>query len=119
MDGAPQSKGFGEGREEQIPYGNDNQKNRQQQLQRQLQLQPQVLRLALRAALRMTHFLAGWLSGGFFGEGAAAWGALAYFYEGFDADEAAVDAGDHASLNQKPPISRAGLDDNNLLRHHT
>jgi transposase InsO family protein len=25
----------------------------------------------------------------------------------------------HASLNQLPPISRAGLDDNNLLRHHT
>jgi transposase InsO family protein len=24
----------------------------------------------------------------------------------------------HASLNQLPPISRAGLDDNNLLRHH-
>src|SRR5487761_11048 len=24
----------------------------------------------------------------------------------------------HASLNQAPPISRAGLDDNNLLRHH-
>ena len=24
----------------------------------------------------------------------------------------------HASLKQKPPISRAGLDDNNLLRHH-
>lgn len=25
----------------------------------------------------------------------------------------------HASLNQLPPISRAGLDDNNLLTHHT
>jgi transposase InsO family protein len=25
----------------------------------------------------------------------------------------------HASLNQHPPISRAGLDDNNLLTHHT
>ena len=25
----------------------------------------------------------------------------------------------HASLNQKPPISRAGLDRNNLLMHHT
>jgi transposase InsO family protein len=25
----------------------------------------------------------------------------------------------HASLDQKPPISRAGLDGNNLLRHHT
>jgi transposase InsO family protein len=25
----------------------------------------------------------------------------------------------HASLDQNPPISRAGLDDNNLLRHHT
>lgn len=25
----------------------------------------------------------------------------------------------HASLHQQPPISRAGLDDNNLLRHHT
>jgi len=25
----------------------------------------------------------------------------------------------HASLNQAPPISRAGLDDNNLLRHHS
>jgi transposase InsO family protein len=25
----------------------------------------------------------------------------------------------HASLNQQPPISRAGLDDNNLLTHHT
>lgn len=25
----------------------------------------------------------------------------------------------HASLNQMPPISRAGLDDNNLLTHHT
>jgi len=25
----------------------------------------------------------------------------------------------HASLNQRPPISRAGLDDNNLLTHHT
>jgi transposase InsO family protein len=24
----------------------------------------------------------------------------------------------HASLNQSPPISRAGIDDNNLLRHH-
>jgi transposase InsO family protein len=24
----------------------------------------------------------------------------------------------HASLNQQPPISRAGLDDNNLLTHH-
>lgn len=25
----------------------------------------------------------------------------------------------HASLNQAPPISRSGLDDNNLLRHHS
>jgi transposase InsO family protein len=25
----------------------------------------------------------------------------------------------HASLKQKTPISRAGLDDNNLLRHHS
>ena len=25
----------------------------------------------------------------------------------------------HAGLNQKPPISRAGLDVNNLLRHHS
>jgi len=25
----------------------------------------------------------------------------------------------HASLNQRPPISRAAIDDNNLLRHHT
>jgi hypothetical protein len=25
----------------------------------------------------------------------------------------------HASLNQSPPISRSGLDDNNLLRHHS
>jgi transposase InsO family protein len=25
----------------------------------------------------------------------------------------------HAGINQQPPISRAGLDDNNLLRHHT
>jgi transposase InsO family protein len=25
----------------------------------------------------------------------------------------------HASLNQLPPISRAGFDDNNLLTHHT
>lgn len=34
------------------------------------------------------------MSGGFAGKGAATWGALAYFYEGFDSDEAAVDAGD-------------------------
>jgi hypothetical protein len=39
-------------------------------------------------------FLAGWLSGGLFGEGAAAGDAFADFDEGFDADEAAVDAGD-------------------------
>ncbi len=25
----------------------------------------------------------------------------------------------HASLNQRPPISRSGLDVNNLLRHHS
>ncbi|WP_158821856.1 integrase core domain-containing protein [Granulicella sp. S156] len=25
----------------------------------------------------------------------------------------------HASLNQAPPISRSGLDVNNLLRHHS
>lgn len=25
----------------------------------------------------------------------------------------------HASLNQQPPISRSGLDDNNVLTHHT
>ena len=31
---------------------------------------------------------------GVFGGEAAAWGALAYFDEGFDSDEAAVDAGD-------------------------
>jgi hypothetical protein len=38
--------------------------------------------------------LAGWLSEGLFGEGAAAGGAFADFDEGFDSDEAAVDAGD-------------------------